>query len=229
MTGTNCIIGHMDHNRIPDFRQYIEGWSSDLELLRQNRLLDESEFIRFSRDRGLAISGVVTGDPGGLHKRDWLTSDGTDYKSSPLFHPFRIYPLHQTLEACKLNIPASVSLHKARELGFGGQLQVSFPNINQPGEAARERNRVADLAILLEPVYWPRITERRSVRSGTSESDHKASLGQYSRKVLGLVGTLIRTFGWRDMSGCASMRHGWMTTTNCIFYSDLQLGTNARR
>ncbi len=41
-----------------DLRSYLENWSDDLELLRQNRLLDEGTFLRFARDRGIAVSGV---------------------------------------------------------------------------------------------------------------------------------------------------------------------------
>jgi hypothetical protein len=59
----------MDNNPVPDFRRYFEEWAQDLEVLRQNRLLDERAFTTFARDRGIAISGAVTGDPGNLHKR----------------------------------------------------------------------------------------------------------------------------------------------------------------
>jgi len=151
----------MDRNLLPDFRQYFEEWSQDLALLRQNRLLDEGAFIRFTGDRGLAVWGVVTGAPGVLYERGLLTSDGTDSNGKPLFHPFRLYPLHHTLKACQLDI-AAAALHRDSVLGFVEQLLTSLPTVHQIEEFARERNRVVDLAILLEPVYWPRITGQQS-------------------------------------------------------------------
>lgn len=168
--------------------------------MRQNRLLDESAFIRFARGRGLAVSGVVTGEPGDLLKRGWLTSDGTDSKDGPLFHPFRMYPLHKTLEACTLTIAASISLRR-EELGLGEQVMVSLPSIDQLREATREKDQAADLAILLEPIYWPRITKRSSLRIGTSQGDYKAWLDQYRQKALELVGTLDPHLWWKRHEG----------------------------
>jgi hypothetical protein len=88
----------MGKNPLPDFHRYVEEWAQDLEMLRQNRLMGESAFITFARDRGIAVSGVVTGDLIDLHKRGWLASDGLDHHGGPLFHPFRLYPLHCILE-----------------------------------------------------------------------------------------------------------------------------------
>jgi|SRR6266850_4858007 len=111
----------MDKKPVPDFRRYFEEWAQDLEMLRQNRLLDESVLMTFARDHGIAVSGMVTGDPGNLHKRGWLASDGLDYRG-PLFHPFRIYPLHCILEKCEFPIPASVLLERDSLLRFIEQL-----------------------------------------------------------------------------------------------------------
>jgi len=163
----------MDKNPVPDFRRYFEEWAQDLEMLRQNRLLDESAFITFTRDRGVAVSGVVTGDPGNLHKRGWLASDGLDYRG-PLFHPFRMYPLHCILDK---------------------------------GEDGRESNQVADLAVLLEPLYWPRITGRRSYPLGRSESDF--TLRQYRRKTARLVDTLDPNL-WRNIHESLRLNAAWM-------------------
>jgi hypothetical protein len=95
-----------------EFRQYLDDWSEDLELLRQNRLLKESAFIRFAGDRGTPVFGVIEGDPGEFNRRGWLPHDGLQQDGRPLFHPFRVYPLHRILEACKLNITASSSLNR---------------------------------------------------------------------------------------------------------------------
>lgn len=59
----------MDTSKIPDFSQHREEWAHDLEILRQNRLLNESALISFAKDRGLPLWWVVAGDPGGFHMR----------------------------------------------------------------------------------------------------------------------------------------------------------------
>jgi hypothetical protein len=68
----------MDKNVAPDLRRYFGEWAQDLEMLRQNRLMGESAFITFARDRCIAVSGMATGDPAKLHKGGWLASDGLD-------------------------------------------------------------------------------------------------------------------------------------------------------
>jgi hypothetical protein len=166
----------MDNNQVPDFRRYFEEWAHDLEMLRQNKLLGERELITFARERGIAVSGAATGDPGNLHRQDRLASDGLDYRG-PLFHPFRMYPLHCILDK---------------------------------GEDTRESNQVADLAILLEPVYWPRIIDYLSCPPiDIIESDvvlrpdqyllaFQLRRDQYRQKALQLVGTLDANL-WRKI------------------------------
>jgi hypothetical protein len=176
--------------QIPELRPHLGERLQDLESLRQNSLLDEGAFIRFAKDRGIALWGVVTGDPADLHERGWLMSDGASAKGKPLFHPFRIYPLYKALDNCKLNITPSASLRRDRVPGLVERALESLPSVEQIGEAARERNKVADLAIMLEPLYWGRITGRLSRPGGMSESDHEALLNQYRQKALDLVRTL---------------------------------------
>jgi hypothetical protein len=188
----------MDKNPLPDFRRYFEEWAQDLEMLRQNRLMGESAFITFARDRGIAVSGVITGDPGNLHKRGWLASDSLNHHGGLLFHPFRIYPLHCILEKCELLIAASVFLERDSLLEFIEQLPAFLLSIDL-GEDARESNQVADLAVLLEPIYWPRMTGRRfyPIDRRKNKSDFTLRQDQYRRKASQLVGTLDPNL-WRN-------------------------------
>lgn len=71
------------------------------------------------------------------------------------------------------------------------------PSADRIEEATSEWNRVADPAILLEPVYWPRIAGRHSIRGGIGERDFDVLLGQYRRKALHLVRTLDPNL-WRE-------------------------------
>jgi hypothetical protein len=185
----------MDNIPVTDLRRYFEEWAEDLELLRQNRLLDEGAFITFARDRGIAISGAVTGDPGTLHQRGWLASNGLDHRGGPLFHPFRLYCLHGILRKCEFRIPPAVLLERDSILGYVEQLSAFLLNIDLE-EDAQEYNHVADLAILLEPLYWPRITGRRVYPIERSESDFTWRQDQYRQKVSQLVATLDSNL-WR--------------------------------
>lgn len=220
------LVG-MDKNRIPDFHEYLEQLSQDLELLRQNRLLDEGTFIKFAKDRGVPVWGVVTGDPGDLHKRGWLTSDGRDHNNCLLFHPFRICPLHRILEVSKLNIATSASLRRDRVLGLVEQVVASLPAVDEIGVATQERNRVADLAILLEPIYWPRITGRYSLPLGMSEGDYKALVDQYRRKALHLVEALDPNH-WRKIHESLRVDAALMDENNEL-YLLLRLATWRQR
>ena len=78
----------------------------------QNRLLDEGALIRFLSERGIAVSGVITGDPGKFLEMGWLESDELPGTENHLFHPFRMYPIHLVAEACRLNITASSSIDR---------------------------------------------------------------------------------------------------------------------
>ena len=174
----------------PQFSEFQKECAEELELLRQNRLLKESAFLRFARDRGLPVAGVVTGDPGRFHERGWLVSDRTDPDANLLFHPFRIYPLHLILETCKLNIVRSAAIDKDSFLRL---IQHGLPhvaNTDRIQKEASEANLVVDLAMLLEPIYWPFITGLSSRSAFIPESEHATRAIQYREKVLGWVPTL---------------------------------------
>jgi hypothetical protein len=109
-----------NEDSIPDLQRYLQEWSKELDVLRQNHLLDEAQFISFARERDVPVTGLVTGDPGEFHKRGWLTSDGEDYKGELAFHPFRVYPLHQAVRA---NNPGSLTGSPTSD-GFGTAAQV---------------------------------------------------------------------------------------------------------
>ena len=131
-------------------------WSPDLAMLRQNWLLTESAFLSFARDRGLGVVGVIKGEPGELHRRGFLSADGRNGKDLQ-FHPFRFHALQQALDA-------------------GDRITT---------EKARQWNSTAELAILLEPLYWPEVVGHLRFQIG--EMDHKIHLARYRRKVIRLL------------------------------------------
>src|SRR5439155_14022271 len=144
-------------------RSELESLSRYINRLRQNRLLGEAAFVAFARDRGIPVSGVTSGDPGEFHRRGWLVADGVDAEGRPLFHPFRVYPLHVVLARCAPRIGASMWLRPDRMLQLVKDLQPgTLAAAQQIANVAKVSNHIVDLAILLEPLYWPRITRRIS-------------------------------------------------------------------
>ncbi len=160
------VVNYESPDRI---RQHLSDCSAELKPLLKNRLLNERSFIKFAKDRGLEVNGVVKGDPSKLNGLGCFPCDGHgDDGTSLLFHPFRIYPLQRILYAYKCSTEISSSLI----------------------QDTAKWNRIADLAILLEPIYWPIVSGRRSRPASISEEKHKIQLEQYRTKVLRLVETL---------------------------------------
>lgn len=174
-----------------DLRFYHENWSDDLDLIRQNRLLDENAFLRFGRDRGVAVAGVAKGDLGDFNKRGWLPCDGQRQDGVLLFHPFRIYPLYLILDACKLNFTPSSSLHRDNMPGLvEWVMKKTKRSLKQIESASHEWNRIADLAILLEPLYWPVITAIQRRPGLIEKEEYTVRLREYRKKALRLVDSL---------------------------------------
>lgn len=174
----------------PSFEPQLAAWAEHLELLRQNGLLSESRFISFAKDRGVAVRGVVTGDPGDLFRKGWLTSDGVDAEGQPLFHPFRIYSLRQVLALYRRPFTVSQPLDPGNLTRFVEQMVELAPTTEQIVTRGGEVNRVVNLAILVEPVYWPRIVGRLSMSGLLAENTFRAHMDGYRTMVRDLVAGL---------------------------------------
>ncbi len=188
----------MKQNTTPDFHQIIEEYTDELGLLRQNRLQDEGGFIRFSSERGISVWGIITGDPGDFYRRRWLSSDGTNYNGGPLFHPFRMYTLFKILEACKLNIATSSTINRDSLIGLIECALSLMQNVEQIGEMTSQWDQVVNLAILLEPIYWPKITGHLSISGIMNEENFKKHRECYRDKIRQLVVSLNST-DWRKI------------------------------
>jgi len=129
---------------LPDLSGYIADWSVDLDDLRQNDLLRESQFLSFAQDRGIRVNGVVFGEPGELHRKGWLRCDSIN-DDDLYFHPFRLYALQRLLPLSKA------------DKGLIDKEMID--------KQAARYSTIVDLAILSEPVYWPRITGQVRARS----------------------------------------------------------------
>lgn len=155
----------------------------------QNSLLDESGLIRFTRARGIAVSGVVSGDPSKFKEMGWLDSDELPNDDTVLFHPFRIYPLHLAVESCRLNIGPS-SINRKTFGDFLNKTKDFLPELDHITRNAKFANEIANIAILLEPIYWPIITSRTSWNGLIEYESHNALVESYKEKILLLIQNL---------------------------------------
>ena len=171
-------------------QKFITEYRETYSEILQNRLLDEGALIRFLSERGIAVSGVITGDPGKFLEMGWLESDELPGTENHLFHPFRMYPIHIVTEACRLNITASSSIDRDSLNKFLAKASDFLPSLEKIAEIATLANEVANLAIILEPLYWPIITSRTSCGGFLRFEEHKKLVESYKQKVLPLIKTL---------------------------------------
>jgi hypothetical protein len=161
-----------------DFSTYLKRWPREVAALRQNWLLSESSFLSFARDHGFPADGVVKGEPRDLHRRQLLSADGR-HRSGLEFHPFRIHPLHQIFTS------------------------------HRPPTAAMVRawNGTADLAILLEPIYWPMLTGH--VRQSLPIRQDEKRRINYRREIIKLLRGLDPV-AWRKVHEDLRIDAAWM-------------------
>ena len=194
----------------------LTGSELQLEVVRQESLLRENEFISFCSDRGIPVSGVVRGDPGTFWQRGWLhagsvrapdwtpldeleTGDESDQeyfawkRSQPTedlaFHPFRVWPAHRILQTMNLGWSRSSVLNLPGYVqALPDSLRETHGLLHSPEMAGLvdRANGVADLAILLEPLYWPWITSTRTARTPGFEAQ-EVVLSGYRFEMLALL------------------------------------------
>jgi hypothetical protein len=219
----------MDPGALPDLSPHIERFQDHLDVLRQNKLLTESAFLTFAKKRGIPVAGVVKGDPGEFCRYGWLSVDGGDAGDRPLFHPFRIYTLHHILRnlGSRMNIsPSSFIRPKATVMKLV-DMAYREPDTDKIGRIASADNRAVDLAILLEPLYWPRIVGRM-IRSGFTEAPaFQVRMEEYHREVTALIGSLDPTV-WRTVHE-TMRRDAAIVDENTELYLQLRLAHWDRR
>ncbi len=161
----------MTETQIAAVREFRDRNIQQIDHLQQSLLLPERELIPFCRRRGIMVEGVLEGEPSAFLRRGWLERDGLNHDGGPLFHPFRLYAIHRILGA---EIPSAGALPRER----------SF-NEDVIGHGSPAWNAVVDLACILEPIYWPRITGNLTFHG--TESSHRARLAAYQAEALRFI------------------------------------------
>jgi hypothetical protein len=173
---------------IAEVRQLLTSLSDDIDKLRQTRLLSAKDFVTFAESRGMPAFNVLSEGPLDFRKRGWLAPDGSDFEGRPLFHPFRLYPVHMVLRSCpRVRISPTDWLRSERVAEITEVIQKSLPSFEELDKLATQSNEVAELAVLLEPIYWPRITSQVSRRPELAEAEHEALRRAYQAKVLEIL------------------------------------------
>lgn len=180
----------------PDLGGLRREWDEQLSRCRQNALMSEAGFIRFARKLGAGVRGITTGDPSRFHRLGWLEADGESPGGGLLFHPFRLYPLYRILHGSSIRLFFATPAEREGLLALVEQLEPHLPDPDRLSEVARSWNRVVDLAVLLEPAFWPVIVERRRWTAKLPEKDGLAALDEYRESAEGLVRRLDQTT-WR--------------------------------
>jgi hypothetical protein len=120
-----------------------------------------------------------------LHELGRLSADGRRNKDL-LFHPFRIYVFDKALSEGE----------------------------RFAAERARELNGIVDLAILLEPLFWPSIVGHR--REAVGAKDLKTQRTKYRSKALKLVKTLDPVV-WRKFHENLRIDAAWMDRNSELY------------
>lgn len=162
------------------FRKNLEEYST----IQQNSLKSESKALRFAKGRGLALFGSVKGDLSRFLEIGWISSDEINNEKVASFHPFRIYPLHIAVSMCDLNISPSSSLDRDSYKNYLIKVSEFLPSLEFIAEKVRVVNEITNLAILLEPIYWPIITSRTRCSSPMTYEEHELKVELYKEKIL---------------------------------------------
>lgn len=203
----------MDQSRNSDLSQYLQEWSQDLELLRQVNILNAGNLINFAKDRGMDISRDIFDE---FYSRGWIMKDGEDNSGAPLFHPFRVYPIYHTLLPLGATLTWSPSLNREVTLKNVEQWITSLPDAEQVETGIQRRNCVINLPIILEPVYWPQITNTLRYPGGMSEEKHNELRNQYRDKVLDVIRELDPN-QWREVHRDLRCEAEWLDQNNQLY------------
>ena len=166
------------------FKENLEAYSK----LNQNDLISESKMIRFTKDRGIAVSGVVTGDPSRFVELGWITNDSVN----GFFHPFRMYPYLKAIKLCELKVTPTSSINRDSFRDFLSRVSEFLPSLEEIAAEVSLADSISCLAILLEPIYWPKIINKTkmSISNYSSVEEFEWEIKPYKERILAFIRSL---------------------------------------
>lgn len=166
------------------FKENLEAYSK----LNQNDLISESKMIRFTKDRGIAVSGVVTGDPSRFVELGWITNDSVN----GFFHPFRMYPYLKAIKLCELKVTPTSSINRDSFRDFLSRVSEFLPSLEEIAAEVSLADSISCLGILLEPIYWPKIINKTkmSISNYSSVEEFEWEIKPYKERILAFIRSL---------------------------------------
>ncbi len=146
-------------NQLEIINQVFHSAQEDLVVLRQHRLLDESDFLTFAEQLDIPSNKHVLIDSMRLVRE--LVSAETSSEPRQ-YHPFRLYPLHRLVTCCERGVIRISTNQDAEQAPY--LKHYNFESLycaEEMSKQAEEANGIANLAILLEPIFWPFIVGQR--------------------------------------------------------------------
>jgi len=91
-----------------------------------------------------------------------------------------------------------------------------LPRPEQIAEPARLANEIADLAILLEPLYWPRTVRETRFSPALDHAAYEALLAEYRSEVVRVVSALPVEH-WKLMHERLRTDAGWISSNSHLY------------
>ncbi|TMO29664.1 hypothetical protein CWC28_05715 [Pseudoalteromonas sp. S4492] len=158
-----------------------------LSDITQNKLLTESQMIKFARDCSITVGGAVTGDPSKFKRLNWISSDELAEQHRVVFHPFRLLPIYIAIEQCSLSITPTSTIDRDNFFDFLKQYMNTHPKLEAIKKRVNEYDLISSLAIILEPLYWPCITSQKSFSTFYDETKFDNLVNSYQKDVHNLL------------------------------------------
>ncbi|KDC48454.1 hypothetical protein [Pseudoalteromonas fuliginea] len=174
-------------NNQSEIINFIKKNKERLSEITQNKLLTESQMIKFVRDCSIIVSGAVTGDPSKFKQLNWINSDELAEQQKILFHPFRLLPIYIAIEQCSLHITPTSTIYRDTFFDFLKQYMNRHPKLEVIKEKVNEYDLISSLAIILEPLYWPFITSQKSFSTFYDETKFDNLVNSYQKDVHNLL------------------------------------------
>ena len=154
-----------------------------LSEITQNKLLTEPQMRKFIHDCSINVSGGLPGDLSRFKKLNWINSDELPEQHRILFHPFRLLPIYVAIEQCSLRITPTSTIDRDNFFNFLKQYMDAHPSLEVIKGKVNKYDLISSLAIILEPLYWPEITSKKSFSIFYDEAKFDNIVNSYQKDV----------------------------------------------
>lgn len=163
----------------------LEAWSGypmgDAEKLWLKGWLRADEAVQRHRKESSRVKPPIEVTTLGRSLNELQEPASDPYRFDLRFHPFRLLPLKELLDMMDWRLSRMSIFYPEGVVKYAGEHVARFNDwTNDPRFLERLNwwNGIADLAILLEPLYWPLITSRTSGHLITARQNPESEFGK---------------------------------------------------